>query len=103
MRAALPVGLEPFYRCSIPGLKSLDLQVTLAYYDRSKPVVVQTDASEYGLGTYLLQGGWPIAFASKTLTDVETHYANIKRVSFSLLWSGEIPHLYLWEACNYRE
>ena len=71
------------------------LKVTLGYYDRSKPVVVQTDASQFGLGAALLQGGWPIAFASKTLTDIESCYANIERVSFGLLWSGEIPHLYL--------
>ena len=74
------------------------LKVTLVYYDRSKPVIVQADASKFQLGTALLQGGWPIAFASKTLTDIESCYANIERVSFSLLWSGEIPHLYLWEA-----
>ena len=79
------------------------VKVTLAYYDRSKPVVVQTDASEYRLGAALLQGCQPIAFTSKTLTDIEICYANIERVSFSLLWSGEIPHLYTWEACNHRE
>ena len=39
---------------------------------------IQTDASEYGLGAALLQNNRPIAFASKTLTDVETRYANIE-------------------------
>ena len=63
--------------------------------------MIQTDTSKFELGTALLQGGWPIAFASKTLTDVESHYEDIERVSFSLLWSGEIPHLYLWEACTH--
>ena len=48
------------------------LNTTLAYFDCTKPVVIQTDASEYGLGAALLQDGRPIAFASKTLTDVET-------------------------------
>ena len=78
------MGLEPFDRYSIPALKSLDLSdppqgYSLAYYNRTKPVVIQTDASEVGLGAALLQGGWPIAFASKTLTDVESCYANIER------------------------
>ena len=49
----------------------------LVYYDRSKPVIVQTDASEYGLGAALIQSSCLIAFASKTLTDIETHYVNI--------------------------
>ena len=63
--------------------------------------MIQIDASEFSLGTALLQGGWPIAFASKILTDVESCYVNIERVSFSMLWSREIPHLYLWEACSH--
>ena len=53
-------------------------KTTLAYYDRSQPLRIQTDASEYGLDTALLQNNRPIAFASKTLTDVETRYANVE-------------------------
>ena len=55
------------------------LKTTLAYYDRTQPLTIQTDASKYGLGTALLQNNRPIAFASKTLTDVETRYANIEQ------------------------
>ena len=51
---------------------------TLRYYDRSKPVTLQVDASQYGLGAALLQEGKPVAFASKALTDVERRYANIE-------------------------
>ena len=72
------------------------LKVTLAYYDRSKPVVVQTDASKYRLGAALLQDGWPIAFASKTLTDIETHYANIERVCLSVCFGLEKFHTYIY-------
>ena len=43
------------------------LSATLMYYDTSKPVIVQTDASEYGLGAALIQSSFPIAFASKLL------------------------------------
>ena len=41
----------------------------LRYYDRTKPVTVQADASQRGLGDCLLQEGQPIAFASKSLTN----------------------------------
>ena len=51
----------------------------LQYYDRRKPVTVQADSSQRGLGTCLLQEGEPIAYASKSLTDTETRYANIER------------------------
>ena len=53
------------------------LKTTLAYFDCRKPVVIQTDASQYCLGAALLQDGRPIAFASKTITDTETRYANM--------------------------
>ena len=69
------------------------LSATLLYYDRSKSVVVQTDASEYGLGTTLLQSGHPIAFASKTLTDVETCYMNIECEFLSVCFSLEKFHI----------
>ena len=72
------------------------LKVTLAYYDRTKPVVIQTGASEFRLGAALLQGGWPIAFASKTLTDVESHYANIERECLSVCFGLEKFHTYIY-------
>ena len=72
------------------------LKVTLAYYDRTKPVVIQTDASEFGLGTALLQGGQPIAFSSKTLTDIESCYANIERECFSVCFGLEKFHTYIY-------
>ena len=54
------------------------LNTTLTYHDHSKPVIVQTDASEYGLCTTHIQSGWPITFASNTLTDIKTHYTSIE-------------------------
>ena len=42
-------------------------------------MTVQADASQRGLGTCLLQEGQLITFASKSLTDTETRYANIER------------------------
>ena len=42
-------------------------------------MTVQADASQTGLGACLLQEGEPIAYASKSLTDSETRYANIER------------------------
>ena len=46
------------------------------YYDRNLPVTVQADASLRGLGACFIQKhkgeDQPIAFASKSLTDVET-------------------------------
>ena len=60
-----------FHKCKQWICNTL-LKTTLAYLDHTKPMVIQTDASEYSLGAALLQDGRTIAFASKTLTDVET-------------------------------
>ena len=38
----------------------------LWYYDQRKAVTVQVDASQRGLGAYLLQEGKPIAYAGKS-------------------------------------
>ena len=54
------------------------LRTTLAYYDCTQLLILQTNASEYGLDAALIQNNRPIAFAIKTLTDVETRYANIE-------------------------
>ena len=60
------------------------LKTTFSYYDRTQPVIVQNNASEYSLGAAVLQTGCPIAFASKILTDVETHYTNIEHDCLSV-------------------
>ena len=72
------------------------LNTTLTYFDCIKPVVIQTDASEYGLGAALLQDGRPIAFASKTLTDVETRYANIECKCLYVCFGLEKFHTYVY-------
>ena len=77
------------------------LRTTLAYYDCTQPLVLQTDASKYSLSTALLQNNRPIAFASKTLTDVETRYMNIERECLSVCYGLEKFHTTcLWQTCN---
>ena len=72
------------------------LNTTLAYYNRSKPVIMQTDTSEYRLSTALIQGDHQMAFASKTCTDIETHYANIEQECLSVCFGLEKFHTFLY-------
>ena len=71
----------------------------LRYYDRMKPVTVQADASLRGLGACLIQKhngeDQPIAFASKSLTDEETRYANIKRELLAIMFACQRFSTYL--------
>lgn len=41
--------------------KQIATALVLRFFDISKPAVIQTDASSMGLGSYLLQDGFPIA------------------------------------------
>ena len=53
---------------------------TLKYYDVMKPVTLQTDASQNGLGSVILQDNMPVAYASKILSPAQRNYAERDRV-----------------------
>ena len=69
---------------------------TLRYFDANKPVVIQVDASQKGLGAALLQDGCPVAFASKALTPAEQRYANIEREMLACVFGAECFHTYVF-------
>ena len=68
----------------------------LRYYDWTKPVTLQCDASLKGLRACIIQDGQPIAFASKSLMDTETCYANITRELLAIIYGCEKFHTYLY-------
>ena len=59
-------------------------------------MILQCDASLKGLGACILQDGKPIAFASKSLTDTETRYANIERELLDIVFGCKKFHTYLY-------
>ena len=68
----------------------------LRYYDWTKLVTLQCDTSLKGLGVCIIQDGPPIAFASKSLTDTETHYTNIERELLAIIYGCKKFHTYLY-------
>ncbi len=68
----------------------------LAYYDPSKSLTLQADASKFGLGATLLQDGRPIAYASKSLTPAEINYAQIEKELFAILHGCKRFHQYVY-------
>jgi hypothetical protein len=61
---------------------------SLAYYDVNKPVTVQCDASQTGLGAVIMSNdGQPIEFASRALTAREVEYAQIEKELFAILFA----------------
>ncbi|KAK7912921.1 hypothetical protein WMY93_013132 [Mugilogobius chulae] len=68
----------------------------LCYYDTTKEVRLQVDASKHGLGAVLMQEGRPIAYASKSLTPTEVNYAQIEKELFAVLFGCKRFHTYIY-------
>ena len=71
----------------------------LALYNPKAKTKVSADASSFGLGGVLLQQdnrGWhPVAFASRSLTEVEQRYAQIEKEALATVWACEKFAAYL--------
>ena len=65
----------------------------LQYYDVIKPVTVQCDASQGGLGAVIMQDGKPVEYASGALSRVERDsYAQIEKELLAIVFSLESFH-----------
>ena len=73
----------------------------LTLYDPAADTKVSADASSFGLGAVILQRTgtaqpWkPVAYASRTMSDTETHYAQIEKEALALTWACERFSMYL--------
>ena len=81
LRALLKTDVEFTWQnqqeASFEKLKELRCRApVLAYYDATKPVQIQCDASNKGLGAVLLQDERPVAYTytSRSLTETESQY-----------------------------
>ena len=61
----------------------------LRYFDVSKNITIQCDASQYGIGATLLQEGQPVHYANRALTTTEQNYAQIEKVLLAVAFSCE--------------
>ena len=69
--------------------KMVCMDTTLRYFNAHKPVIIQVDTSQKGLGAALLQDGCPVAFTSKALTPTEQGYANIECEMLACVFGAE--------------
>ncbi|KAL1259036.1 hypothetical protein QQF64_009613 [Cirrhinus molitorella] len=73
----------------------LSSPTVLQYFDVHKPVTLSADASQHSLGAVCLQDGRPVAFASRSLTDTEEHYAQVEKELLGLVFACVKFHDYI--------
>lgn len=75
--------------------------------DFDQPFIVQTDASDTGIGAILLQEHegvkMPIAYASRKLSSAEKNYSVIERECLALIWALQKYQVYLYGKVFYLE
>jgi len=72
----------------------------LRVVDLKRKFILQTDASDVGMGAALLQehedGVFPVAFASKKFTNAECNYSVIERECLAMVWGIQKFYCYLY-------
>jgi hypothetical protein len=59
----------------------------LAPFDQHAPLSLATDASGTGVGAVLLQGGRPVMYAARSLTDAEKRYSTIEKELLAVVFT----------------
>ena len=70
----------------------------LAHFDVNKKVIVECDASPFGLGACLLHefpdgSVRPVCYVSRALSSAESHYSQIEREALSIVFAVKTPSL----------
>ena len=86
-----PVTWTPEGMAAFDKVKGLISRCPLLYFvDDTAPITLMTDASDYGIGGYLFQRvdnvDQPIAFISKSLTEVQLRWATIQKEAYAIFY-----------------
>ena len=95
------VKWEPVHQTAFDTLKSiLSCKPILRLPDINLPFILQTDASDVGLGAVLVQEEsgirQPVAFASRKLNVAERNYSVIEKECLAIVWAIDKFHRYLY-------
>ena len=75
---------------------SIHENLCLVYFNPNANTTIQVDSSMRGLGATQINDNKIVAFASKRLTDAESHYANIERELVAEIFCCERFHTYVY-------
>ena len=88
---------EEYHKKSFEDVKKLlSSDRCLPFFDVSKPITIQVDASNSGLGAVLSQVGKPVAYASRSLTSTEKNYAIIEKEFLAVLFGCVRFHQHIY-------
>ena len=76
--------------------KAVSSAPVLRYYNLEEEVFLQCDASQSGLRVALLQGGQPVAYASRALRPAETHYTQIEKELLAIVFGCDYFEAYVY-------
>lgn len=81
---------DAVHELSLASIKKVISEApVLKFFDPNDSVETQCDASDRGLGACLMQNGQPVAYASRSMTETETHYAQIEKEMLAIVFAVE--------------
>jgi hypothetical protein len=87
-------------RCFEELKEILSKEPVLKFYDSKRPIKISSDSSKSGLGAVLLQSHnhewFPVAYASRALTQAEQRYAQIEKECLSIVFACERFYQYIY-------
>ena len=91
--------VPPVQRGLQQGKRSLSSSHVLVHYNPSLPVILESDASQYGIGAVILhrfpnEDERPIAYASRSLNSSEKNYSQIEKEGLAIIFCVTKYHMY---------
>ncbi|GFO17736.1 Pol polyprotein [Plakobranchus ocellatus] len=68
---------------------ALTSEKTLGYFNPNEKITLECDSSQFGLGAMVTQKGKPIAYASRSLSEAESRYAQIEKELLAVVFGLE--------------
>ena len=91
---------EKLSKCFYDATNLISEDISLVIPRVNCPFIIETDASDFGIGAVLLQKSEdtlrPIAFISRKLNPAERNYAVIEKECLAIKWSIDYFHQYLY-------